>query len=760
MSDKKKKKENSIDEQLLDDISLEVSGEEFDELLFEEVPDNFERNPEASSRVVESKIRPEASFANDMTGSGVFDIDLHADSNTFNISQDDIDDIMDKTDVYRDVSTYTASFQHRKKRKFDLNITSKITVLAAASIISTLILCLIVFYLSIKDLENSREIMSLVNQNLSLGLVFIFIIAFAISYYIASSIVSPIKKIRYAVERVISGNFSQPVTVFSNDEIGNLIEYMNLMMTELGQKRIDREKRLLEQVIEGKRKDKLNRDLRVMIDRQIKETNSTYEFLFAAINSIEQGLFIFDKNGRCADLYTASCLDLFGVEPKDRSLFDVLNIHTEKELETYRTWLATLFSDKFDIEMIIPLGPVCFTQGEMGEDNFKYIELQYFPMRDEDTDEILNVVAIGTDKTTSMINEQELREQKRNAQMVLSILKNRALFQHFSIESNRILNEITGQFYRNVFNFNQIKIGIHSIKGMSASFYANDIRDTCHLIESKLPWVMENISDPSAKSVLIDGLNQIRNNVVGFITKISHMTGHNFIESVINRDIKLESLEHFSEKLKLIDHDIFQDFVDEFIKVPVESFFNNIDGSVNKASKKLGKKLFPVQFSTLDFKICPRSYVPFFQNLIHLFNNIVDHAIESPTLRRELEKPENGKIIVSGFHHEDEWGIVVEDDGRGIDPQMIRAKLQELGQFEQFDNASDEEVIYAIFNPNFSTSDGVSKLSGRGVGMSALHRVVNDLGGKVEVRSQLGVGSKFTFRFPRIRSKNPLKQVA
>lgn len=714
-----------------------------------------------TGRVFETQIRPELKFENDKTGSGVIDIDLYADSSTtFNISQTDIDDIMDKTDVYTDISVYTGSFANTKKGFFDFKITTKLALFSTLCVVASVGLSLQVFSYAIQDLAGFEDVMKTVNQHLSLGLVLLSALSFSVSYIISNSIITPIKKIRDAVDRVTNGNFSEPVKVNAHDEIGALVEYLNLMMSKLGQKRVDREKKLLEQVIEGKRKDKINRELRERIDQQVIETNSTYEFLFAAINSIEQGLFIFDKNGRCADLHTASCLDLFGVEPKDRTLFDVLNIHTEKELETYRTWLATLFSDKFDLEMIIPLGPVSFVRGKIGEEEFKYIELQYFPMRDEDTDEILNVVAIGTDKTASMINEQELRSQKRNAQMVLSILKNRSLFHHFSIESNRILNDISNQFYRNIFNFEQIKIGIHSIKGMSASFYANDIRDACHEFESKFPWFVENISDPSVKSYLIDGVGQIRNKVAGFITKISHMTGHNFLESVIHRDIKLESLEEFSARLKDIDSDIFQDFVDEFIKVPIESFFNNVDSSVNKASKKLGKKILPVQFSQLDFKVNPRTYVPFFQNLIHLFNNIVDHAIENPTLRKELEKPENGRISVHGFSNDKQWGIVIEDDGRGIDPQMIRAKLQELGQYAAFEGQSDEEVIYAIFGPDFSTSDGVSKLSGRGVGMSALRSVVEDLGGHIEVISHLGRGSKFTFTFPKELPKITLKQVA
>ena len=352
----------------------------------------------------------------------------------------------------------------------------------------------------------------------------------------------------------------------------------------------------------------------MITESQNKETSSNYDFLFAAINSIEQGFFIFDKKGRCADLYTASCLDLFGVEPKDRSLSDVLNIHGERELETYRTWLTVLFSDKFDIEMIIPLGPICCTRGEVGDNDFKYIELQYFPMRDKDTNEILNIVAIGTDKTTSIINEQKLREQKINAQMVLSILRNRSLFHHFSNESNRILNDISSKLYLNILNFDQIKLGIHSIKGIAASFYANEIQDACHRFESKFLDLLEkNTSDHNVKNELVEGIGDLRNKVIGFITKMSHMTGHNFLESVILRDINLERLEQFSEKLKHVNENIFIEFVDEFIKVPVISFFNNIDSTVNKYSKKMGKKILPIHFYQLDFKVSPRTYVPFFK---------------------------------------------------------------------------------------------------------------------------------------------------
>lgn len=690
----------------------------------------------------------------------LIDVDLDGESGTFHINQEDIDEIIENTEVYQDLTSYTETFQKIDNKFIDLSITSKITLLAILSVVFSVGLCLHVFQLTLQDLQDYEKLAGVFNQHLSLGLILVSIISVSVAFLIASSVINPIRKIRYAVNRVTEGDYSEPVRMYATDEIGKLIEYVNVMMTTLGRKKIEKEKKILEYVIDIKRKEKMNRELRQLLESQALETSSTYEFLFAAINSIEQGLFIFDKNGMCADLYTASCLDLFGVEPKGRSLFDVLNIHNEKELDTYRTWLTTLFSDKFDLEMIIPLGPLSYSKGNIGEKDFKFIELQYFPMRDEDTDEILNVVAIGTNTTGAVISEQELREQKRNAQMVLSILKNRSLFHHFSIESNRILSEISSQFYRNVFDFDFIKLGVHSIKGMAASFYANDIRDTCHDFENQIPEAMENISDPGVKNQIIEGVNLIRTEVVGFITKISHMTGHNFLESVIHRDIKLESLEAFSKKLMEVDYAIYDEFVDEFIKVPISSFFNNIDSSVNKVSKKLNKKILPVKFDNMEIRIDPKEYVSFFQNLTHLFNNIVDHAIETPKLRAEHNKPENGKINVQGFENDNEWGVIVEDDGRGIDPSVIRSRLEELNLIDDYQDMADQDIIYAIFHPDFSTKTAVSNLSGRGVGMSALRKSVEESGGEIHLSSEIGKGSRFTFTFPKVSKVKKLKQAA
>lgn len=697
--------------------------------------------------------------AGDSLGDRAYD-NLDSSIGTIQISQSEIDELVESSKNFQDFTSHTRTFEKIENKFIDLSITSKITLLSILSVVLSIGLCLHVLKVTLQEHPDYEMLINRYNQHLSLGLILVSFVSIGFAFLISSSLVNPLRKVRDALGRMSEGDFSKPIKIYTSDETGKLIEYANFMMSKIARKINEKEKMALEYYLDVKQKELVNRELQFLLESQSKDKDSTYEFLFAAINSIEQGLFIFDKNGMCADLYTASCLELFGVEPKGRSLFDVLNIHGEHDLNTYKTWLTTMFSDKFDLEMIIPLGPMSFTLGEIGKPGYKFIQLQYFPMRDEDTNEILNVVAIGTDTTNAVVSKLELIEQKRNAQMILSILKNRSLFHHFSIESNRILQDISSQFSQNIFDFDMIRLGVHSIKGMAASFYADVIRDTCHNFENIIPEAMENISDFKSKNKVIDGVNQIRTEVVGFITKISHMTGHNFNDSVVHRDIKLELLESFGKKLMQVDERIHEEFVNNFIKVPIISFFKNVDSNVNKLGEVLNKKILPVRLVNLDIKINSKEYVHFFQNLNHLFNNIVDHAIESPKCRAESKKPENGKIIVSGFEDDHQWGVIVEDDGRGIDPEVIKARLDELDLKDEFIGAGDDQVIYAIFHSEFTTKTVVSNISGRGVGLPALRKSVEECGGKIHLTSKIGVGSVFTFTFPKISKVKKLKQAA
>jgi two-component system chemotaxis sensor kinase CheA len=142
----------------------------------------------------------------------------------------------------------------------------------------------------------------------------------------------------------------------------------------------------------------------------------------------------------------------------------------------------------------------------------------------------------------------------------------------------------------------------------------------------------------------------------------------------------------------------------------------------------------------------------FFDSCIHIFRNAVDHAIEQPDLRVNSGKSEEGTIKVSfGLVKSDENSFLefnVIDDGGGIDPGRVRNKLRSLNYPDEIISKSDSQIIYHIFDPYFSTSEQVSDISGRGVGLYDIKKNVEKLNGTIELQSRVGKGTIFSFLLP------------
>lgn len=129
--------------------------------------------------------------------------------------------------------------------------------------------------------------------------------------------------------------------------------------------------------------------------------------------------------------------------------------------------------------------------------------------------------------------------------------------------------------------------------------------------------------------------------------------------------------------------------------------------------------------------------------LVHLLRNAVDHGIEGPTERAILGKPATGRVELRAFHRSGSVFIEIEDDGRGIDRDVLVRKAIERGI--EFDH---DRPLSLIFEPGFSTAEEITELSGRGVGLDAVASAVSSLRGQLDVSSEAGVGTRFTIRLP------------
>lgn len=183
--------------------------------------------------------------------------------------------------------------------------------------------------------------------------------------------------------------------------------------------------------------------------------------------------------------------------------------------------------------------------------------------------------------------------------------------------------------------------------------------------------------------------------------------------------------------------------------VPVERTFNRFPRLVRDLSKDLGKniKLFMSGEETeVDRTVIDEIGDP----LIHLIRNSLDHGIESPAEREKLGKEETGFVALRAYPDGNTVVIEVEDDGKGINPEVIKRKAIEKNIItkDEADTMSDKELINLLFKAGFSTVDKVTDLSGRGVGLDVVKSKIEAINGTVEVISVMGQGSKFVIRLP------------
>jgi len=182
--------------------------------------------------------------------------------------------------------------------------------------------------------------------------------------------------------------------------------------------------------------------------------------------------------------------------------------------------------------------------------------------------------------------------------------------------------------------------------------------------------------------------------------------------------------------------------------VPVKATFQKMARLVRDLAKKAGKQVELVlsgEDTELDKTVVDKIGDP----LVHMVRNAVDHGIESNVQeRRQRGKRDKGRVELRAFHKGGNIYIEIQDDGRGLDREVILAKGKERGLVRDGETLSDREVFNLVFEPGFSTAKKVTDVSGRGVGMDVVKRNITDLRGNVEISSELGKGSTFSIRLP------------
>ena len=218
------------------------------------------------------------------------------------------------------------------------------------------------------------------------------------------------------------------------------------------------------------------------------------------------------------------------------------------------------------------------------------------------------------------------------------------------------------------------------------------------------------------------------------------------------KEVLIANTLHFKEELKsliadkkLISNVRFDELFNKLFELPVKYSFNKFKGLVKEVSQSLGKKV-SLHIDGIESSLEKEKLQFLHEAVIHLIRNSLDHGIEKPMTRLEKGKDEVGKIEINCYRNSDDNLVIkIDDDGGGIDIDKLieKAKRSNVIKDEDIKNMTEKDKINLIFLPNLSTKERVSEISGRGVGMDAVKKILMDIGGDIKIENNFGHGTSF-----------------
>ncbi len=540
-----------------------------------------------------------------------------------------------------------------------------------------------------------------------------------VSMLLARTITTPLSRILDSINLFSKGNYSKKLKIKTRDELSLVANSFNKMTDEI-----------------TKYHEKLkeyNATLEQKVEQRTKELKDKNIFIKTVLDSLDQGLVIFNKDGKCLPTYTKISEEIFSMNPSNKNLIDVINKHEEKEIIT--KWIKTLYLDKLPFSSISGLGPKYLPKTE---DQQRHIKLKYFPMYNSKK-KLENVILLATDETKEYKAKKELEKSKDEMKVLSKLISNKEDFLS-------LVKLIKDSYTKDIPNYIQLKQKdnllriLHSLKGTSAIYGLSHLADTIHRLEQSVI----DMTDLNYQSLEIE--DKLHKSLEEELSKIKQTLGDDYFDED-KLYITKESVQNIYDHVDNKDSKLFHSLEKAFFHQDLVTLMMPYNELVRELSKRLSKKVKPININgeaTFD----KRKFERFFKSLVHVFRNSLDHGIELPSKRIENKKEDEGEITVSAEIENNMLIFQIKDDGAGISPDRIRSKMKSLSYPEDRLNEDDSKIIYAIFDSEFSTNETVTDLSGRGVGLHDVLIETKNLNGRIELQSKTNQGTSFKFFFP------------
>ncbi len=482
---------------------------------------------------------------------------------------------------------------------------------------------------------------------------------------------------------------------------------------------------------------------------ELNSANSHLDSLNKKINAmldgLGQGLLFFNKDGQCSDVFSKACLDIFETNPTNKHLNEILHLSPEQN-DDLSMWLSIVFDESVPIDFndLKNLAP----QSYKNKKN-QYIELDYRPLYISGN-KIEGILCIATDRTFEISAKDELHRKEEEALRIRMIASNRNEFQRYIACFDDYAAFLESQKTK-LSDMASLIMHLHNFKGMSGVFHFDDLVKTIHRMENMVK--SENFEDfISDLNISLPFIREQKNIAIEIGTLLF---GDDFIESDSVVSMAFDKLNSFREILKTQSalqsngQSLLKVFDTLFLTTPIADCFKTFHMELDRVTTSQNKPSVSFNVNDSDIVILPKTYAAFFDSLMHLARNIVDHGIEPPDERLQKSKTEQGNVTINAHITDSKrLHISILDDGRGLSFEAIRDKLDSTGKYDK--SETPEQTIQHIFDSDFTTKSHASILSGRGVGMYAVKQEVEKIGGHVSAKNITGKigGAQFDFDLP------------
>ncbi len=467
------------------------------------------------------------------------------------------------------------------------------------------------------------------------------------------------------------------------------------------------------------------------------------------VNSLGQGFLFFGRDGICGAVYSQACLDLLESIPVGKPITEVLSV-PEDQRSDFMEWIDVLFQPDHALgfDDVVRFLPQYYTHNVD-----RRIALVYKPILGAEK-ELTRVVLIATDQTEEYVARQMAKRQEDFAEMICRVFKDRNQFQATLAHIREFLDDAKIPT-TTCEDASRLLRQVHTLKAAVKQFNLVDLGNVMTEAENDLraPTIVD---DGTFLAALAQSSQKISDALARLVDEVSNLIGTEYEWRGNVREIGEADLYAFARELKesTVAHPLLAHFVESIVAIPLRDCFYSFERELRELSGMVEKQIKPVRFSGANPRVLTQPMQEFLFSLTHICRNIVDHGIEPPVTRMARGKDPAGLVtitfdVVPDQDTGEKWlHIVIADDGNGIDPARVRAKLYSADPEGSWRFEDDHTVIQRIFTWNFTTTEAVTSLSGRGIGMEAVEMEVKKLGGSIHVASQLYKGATFDIKIP------------